>query len=147
MGNWMRLSLTGSCDESEVGALRDVLVVDLYGDVDSPAWKMLGPLSISESLCGLGDWPAAVISDVGNAFERDYTAECVRSQLARLAKIAPSLALTVHCGGDFESADCVATVKAKEGTAEILPPEVKALPEISEDAAMGRLFKTMGGLG
>lgn len=70
MGNWMRLQLTGTCDESEVEALKTALVVDMRGNFDSDAWKNVGPLSVSEGLCGLGTWPPAVISVVGNAFER-----------------------------------------------------------------------------
>lgn len=145
MGNWMRLQVLGSCDGSELDALRELLVIDLrHPDVDGKSWDALGPLSVSEGLAGLGDWPATAISAVGNAFERDYDAESVSEQLKELVKVAPTLTLTVHCGGDYESAECVATVKASGGEVEILSPEISALPEISDDLMLGRMAKVMG---
>ena len=143
MGNWMRLHLTGTCAESETEALKAALTVNLKGNFDSEAWRRVGPLTISEGLCGLGSWSAAVVSAVGNAFERDYDEESVQAQLEKLVEIAPSLELTVHCGGDYESAKCVATVKVSNGKVELLPPGVETLPEIDEDVMMGRLLKAV----
>lgn len=137
MGNWRRVQLLGTCAADEVKPLWDRVVYDIH-DLDS--LDGFGPLSAGSGLCGLSKWPAEAISAVGNMAERDYDEDSVKSCLEELAVIAPSLALIVHMGGDYEVDECVATVTLLKGQALVGPPGVEKIPPLDEDAMKGRLF-------
>ena len=123
MGNWRRAYIVGRCDEAEVPALLEEvrLAVD---------YSNFHPLSCTRGPCGLGEWPAPVMNVVGNLAERDYSVEDVAQKLQELAKLAPSLALQVHCGGDYESDRCIATITVWKGVAVQGPPVIQELPAI-----------------
>ena len=128
MGNWQRVKIVGTCAAAEVPALQQRLDLrDLRGNLDN-----FGPLSAVGGLAGLPLWAAEQIEAVGNMAERDYNAEAVGRHLRELAAVAPSLAVKVHVGGDYESDTCVATVQLVNGEVTILPPEVATIEDISE---------------
>lgn len=133
MGNWRTVHLTGSCDAAEVGPLRAALIPD-------DTWSNFGPLSITEGLCGLGDWPAEQIDARGNLAERDYTVADVAEHLNRLLEVAPSLRLVVHCGDDWESSQCVATIDVRDGQVTETGPEVPAVLGVDETTMTTRLL-------
>lgn len=137
MGNWMTVNMTGSMTEQDAAALREYLGYSLRAR-DDPAWDRFGPLSFSRdqpSLCGLNDWPAATVSRNGNVAE----------ELATLVKVAGSMLLTVHCGGDYESLDCVATIRVGEGLVSLGKPEVARIGEIGDDQAVANMFRALSG--
>jgi len=143
MGNWRTVNITGTIAEAEVGPLRDRLAYsyDTPGGFDN-----FGPLSFCRerpSLCGLGNWVRPQVSAIGNLAERDYSPEDVRAELERLLEIAPSMMLTVHCGADYESDECVATIRTGEGLAVLLPPEVAKIAEIPDEQAIGNLMANL----
>ncbi|MGH3548896.1 MAG: hypothetical protein ACRDQU_12460 [Pseudonocardiaceae bacterium] len=59
MGNWRTVNIVGTFDPTEVPAAREHLTV-------KDDWSNFGPLSISNGLCSLGDWPAGSVMAVGN---------------------------------------------------------------------------------
>ena len=127
MGNWRTVNMTGTIAEAEIPALREQLSYSYNPDA---GWDRFGPLSFSTdspSLCGLNNWVRPVVNAVGNLAERDYSPEDVRAELEKLLTIAPSMLLVVHCGGDWESDECVATIRTGEGLAVLLPPEVESV--------------------
>lgn len=133
MGNWRTVHLIGTCDAAEVATLRTALTPD-------DTWSNFGPLSITEGLCGLGDWPAEQINAHGNLAERNYTVADVAEHLTRLLEIAPSLRLVVHCGDDWESSTCIAGIRVQGGQVTRGAPEVKAVLGVDEATATGRLL-------
>lgn len=136
MGNWRTVHIDGSCPEVELHALRAACsVADNYHNFHC--------LSVSEGLAGLGDWPATRINAVGNLAERDYSVVDVAEQLRNLVKVAPGLALRVHCGDEYEEKKCVATIEVRDGVVTVLEPEVALIPEISEEMMAGRLMKQL----
>lgn len=145
MGNWRTVSMTGMIAAAETGPLREELG---YSVRRNTGFDRFGPLSFdidSPSLCGLNDWVAATVNRCGNLAERGYTPEDVRAELERLLRIAPSMMLVVHCGGDYESLDCVATIGTGEGLAVLLPPEVAKIEGISDEQARHNLMQALGG--
>lgn len=131
MGNWRTVKMIGTCDPAEVPAL--LAEVRCYKDADhlpisDPAWsaamRKITCLTFNGGLAGLPCWPAATIDAFGNLFERDFTPENVLWALEQYAAVAPSLALKVHCGDDWEATNCVATVTLVAGVATIGPPEI-----------------------
>ena len=136
MGNWRTVRIIGTCNADEVAPLREELMsyerirrlpVSQWGDFHC------GPLTISNGIMGLGDWTGERIDAHGNLFERDYSVEEVAWQLTELAKVAPSLAVKVHCGGDYEDTRCVATITLQDGAATIGEPEVKDVGDLVGD--------------
>ena len=142
MGHWRTVNLIGTCEAHEVAALEDAVDCTAYAEsgFDFDKW---GPLCNTGGLCGLGNWPAEVINCRGNLSERDYSAEDVAKHLRRLVEAAPSLELAIHCGGDYESLDCVATVVCKDGKIEVLPPQVEELEEIAADQIELNLYRPL----
>lgn len=136
MGNWTTVHISGKCNKADLPALKEAVNT---GD----DWDKFHCLCNTGGLCGLGDWPNETISAIGNLAERDYDVESVAEQLKELIKIAPSLDLIVHVGGDYESLDCVATVKCKDGVVTIFDPEIKTLPAIPEGQITGNLLKAL----
>lgn len=129
MGDWMTIRIVGTCDPAEVNALEEAITVDAD-------YKQFHCLCGGLGLAGLPMWAHANIDAVGNCAERNYDANSVRKTLEDLAKKVPSLAVKVHCGGEHESQDCVATVTLKDGVATIGPAEVKEIGEVSESQMM-----------
>jgi hypothetical protein len=135
MGNWRRVHIVGGMLAEEVDALKaEIDQVFIGGFVHKRQdhmgrLKHFGPLSYTGGLCGIGSWPAPSINAVGNLAERDYTPHAVALHLSRLAEVAPSLGVMVHCGGDRESDECIATVVLLERQAVVRPPEVVRVPD------------------
>lgn len=125
MGNWIRVKIEGNCDAADVAALQKALTLE----EDFSNFHCL----INGGIYGLPNWAAESIDAVGNLFERDYDAEDVAYTLEQLAKVAPSLNVSVHVGGGRQSKICVATVVLQEGKVNIAEPEIEEIPEIDEE--------------
>lgn len=144
MGNWRTVNVTGTIAEADITPLRARL--GYTHEPGDPGWEHFGPLSFNldkPSLCGLNNWVRPNVSAAGNLAERDYTPEDVRAELQELLTIAPSMMLVVHCGGDWESDECVATIRTGEGLAVLLPPEVEKVTGPSEGQIMGNFLANM----
>jgi hypothetical protein len=131
MGNWRTVTIVGTIDPADVPAARD------FVDIGRDNWDRFHCLCYTgPSLCGLGRWiPVApppdgsvvAIEAFGNLSERDYGVDDVAEVLGRLVNVAPSLTLKVHCGGEWESTTCSATVTVQDGVVSVGDPEVKAV--------------------
>jgi hypothetical protein len=141
MGNWRTVNIIGTFDPAEVEAARRHLTVD------EDAYENVGPLSISSGLAALGDWPAPSVAATGNLYERDYSVQDVANHLWTLLAVAPKTQLKIHCGNDWESTQCVATITVADGTVRVADPEVSSVKEPSMILAMERLANAivMGG--
>ena len=151
MGNWRTVNMTGTMSERDASALRKYLGYShrfvTSGAERDPAWDHFGPLSFNReqpSLCGLNDWPAPEVNRAGNLAERDYSVERVAEHLRELLAIAGTILLKVHCGGDYESLDCVATISVGEGLVAVGKAEVERIEEISEAQARVNLLRALG---
>jgi len=100
-------------------------------------------LTITNGLCGLGNWVKPVVNAVGNLAERNYTVESVANVLKLIAEKWDGVELTIHVGGDYESDECIATVILKNGKVDILPPQIEKLPELDEDIIIDRLMSQL----
>lgn len=151
MGNWRTVNMTGTMTEQDAAALREYLGYRSYRSGDrttDPAFQRFGPLSFCRdqpSICGVNAWPAAAVMRSGNLAERDYDVEDIAAHLRELVIVAPSMLLAVHCGGEYESLDCVATIRVGEGMVAVGKPEVEKLAEIGEDQQLGNLFRALTG--
>jgi hypothetical protein len=76
------------------------------------------------------------INFTGNLGERGYGPESVAEELERIAAVCPSLKVKVHCGGDYETLDCVATVSLESGKAKVGDPEVQTIGPIPDGQMM-----------
>jgi len=141
MGNWRTVWIVGTVSPDEVNPLRDKCFFDV-GFGGHGEYHCLS-FTIPCSCCGIDDWVAKKMNRVGNLAERDYAVEDVAKKLEELVKVAPSLDIKVHCGGDFEDKKCVATIIVKDGKVTTVKPEVEILPEQSVDDMKGRLFGLM----
>lgn len=147
MGNWMTVNMTGTMTEHDAAALRDYLGYSFQARND-PATARFGPLSFSRdkpSICGLGDWPAPKVARAGNLAERDFTVDDVAGHLRELTAVAGSMMLTVHCGGDYESLGCTATIRTGEGLVAVGKPEVEQLAEIGDAQMMLNFMQAAAG--
>jgi hypothetical protein len=143
MGNWRTVNMIGSVSPEEVKALRAKVVFSYRNAM----FGTFGPLSYdpeSPSICGLDEWPYPQISAYGNLAERDYAVSDVAAALRDLIAVAPSLELKVHCGGDWESPVCVATITVAGGEVTVGGPEVKEVVPISTSEAVSRLLHALG---
>lgn len=138
MGNWTTVHISGMCDKKDLPALKKA--IDKGNDYEN-----FHCLCNTGGLCGIGDWVNEDISVVGNLAERDYGQDDIKDKLQDLAKIAPSLTLKVHVGGDYESLDCVATVVCAEGEVNINSPEINKLPSIPQGQIHGNLMMALMG--
>ena len=136
MGNWTTVSISGTCNAKDVQALK--AAINIGND-----WDAFHCLCNTGGLCGLGDWGATEINVIGNLAERDYDTQDVVEQLKELVKIAPSLNLKIHIGGDNESLDCVATVNCLDGDVIINEAEIKTLPSIPEGQIKSNLMSAL----
>jgi len=141
MGNWRTVQIEGSIAAEDVPAAR--AFVNTGED-----WDRFHPLcNYGPSLCGLGDWVGETVRAVGNLSERDYSVEAVADTLRKMAVYVPSLRLKVHCGGEYESTDCVATLTVLDGEVTVGPPEVTTVGVGLDELATGRLAQILfGGL-
>lgn len=147
MGNWRTVNLSGTMSERDAEALREWLGYS-FRVRDDPAAGRFGPLSFSRdqpSICGLNDWPAPVMSRAGNLAERDYDVEDVADCLRGLVEVAPSMLLVIHCGGDWEGLDCVATIRVGEGLVAVGRPEVEKIAKIGDDQALLNMLRAIAG--
>lgn len=138
MGNWMTVRIVGTCDADDVPALRKAID-------PGPDYLNLHCLSGGSGVCGIGDWASADIDRVGNVAERDYTPEDVAEALGQIVKAVPSLTVKVHCGGDYESKDVVATVICEGGKVTVGEPEEKAIPEIPKSQMRANFMSQLMG--
>ncbi len=155
MGNWRTVNITGTMSAADALALDPLLDQrDLENrEVWGKPYACLSYDSISPGLCGLGNWPvmlAAVYSDpghvptrCGNLAERDYSVEDVADALREMVRVAPSMLLKVHCGGEYESDECVATISVGEGLVVVGKPEQPTVAGPPEDQMMGNLFANL----
>ena len=137
MGNWTRVKIEGTCSAKDVPALGEAL--DPGKD-----WENFHCL-VCGGICGLPNWASSQIDVVGNLAERDYNAESVAETLIELMKIAPTLSVKVHVGGDYESDECVATVTANNGTAKVGEPEVTKIPELDAEVMQSNMLAQLLG--
>ena len=142
MGNWRTVTIRGHIDPAEAAELRRSLTIDLRDP--NADWDAFGPLTITEGLVGLGDWVSADIDTGGNLAERDYDVDDVADHLRKVVTIAPSAELKVHCGDEWESKTCVATITVSGGRVEVGPPEVVEVTGVPEGQAMARLLGILG---
>ena len=147
MGNWRTVNMTGTMTGADAAALREYLGYS-FRVRDDPAMNRFGPLSFSRdqpSLCGINDWPAPEVNRTGNLAERGYDVDDVADELRKLTAVARSMMLVVHCGGDYESLDCVATIRVGEGLVAVGKPEVEKLAGIDDDQALANMFRALSG--
>lgn len=145
MGNWRTVTITGTMSEADARALREVLDYrdDYAWDGWSKPYACLGFSSSRPGLAGLGAWPAAEMNRTGNLAERDYTVEDVADGLRALMPVAPTMLLKVHCGGDYESTTCAATITVGKGLVVVGKPEVADIGVIPEEQMMANLFRNL----
>lgn len=137
MGNWRTVQIVGRCAPEDVWALKKEITWDIHGDV--PFYS----LSYTGGVAGLPMWAGEVINAIGNCAERDYSVEDIARDLEELAKVASSLEVKVHCGGDYESKDVVATITLKDGKAVIGEPEIATLPDIPASQMLANFWSQM----
>lgn len=135
MGNWTRVQLTGTCDQSEVPTLRAALD-------PGKNYENFHPL-VCGGVCGLPNWAAESINATGNLAERDYGVSDVERTLSELAIKCPSLAVKAHVGGDNESDECVGTVTLANGIATAGPAEIDSIPEINQADMRNNLLRQL----
>lgn len=137
MGNWRTVNLRGSIAPRDVAIVRRTITPE-------DDWSNFGPLSLTGGMASLGDWVGEEVHADGNLAERDYTVGDVACALREILGEAPSIRLKVHCGGDHESADCVATITVDESGVSVGPPEREHVATVPDDVLRGRLFKALG---
>lgn len=128
MGNWRSVNIAGTMSAEHAAVLLDLL--DERPNYERGWDQPYACLTFSRdcpSLCGLNEWPAEHMDRCGNLAERDYRVEDVTKALEALVLAAPSMLLKVHCGGDWESETCVATISVGEGLVVTGKPEVATL--------------------
>lgn len=140
MGNWRTVNIEGTIDQADVPAA--IARVEIGDD-----WADFHPLAfVGLSLCGLGRWiprDGGQILQIGNLAERDYSVEDVAGALRTLVAVAPSLTVRVHCGGDWESQECVATITVADGEVSVGPPQVETVGQGMDGQAEGRLLRML----
>ena len=136
MGNWRTVNIIGEVPSDEVEALRTACTIGKdFGNFHC--------LSISDGLAGLGDWVGEHVMARGNLAERDYSVETVAKTLKKLLEAAPNMKLKVHCGSDYESKECIATITVKDGKVTVGEPEVEHVGGASTDEMRGRFYKQL----
>jgi hypothetical protein len=151
MGNWRTVNVMGTMTAGHAAVLLDLLDYGDYHHGDQERYRRvwgapyacLGFSLSRPSLCGLNAWPAEFMNCSGNLAERNYDADDVRDALEALLPHAPSMLLKVHCGGDWESPQCVATVSVGEGLAVVGEPEVTTVSAPSDDQVLGNLYRNL----
>lgn len=131
MGNWRTVRIIGDVDSQDVDSLRRACAYDAEFHC----------LTITNGLMGLGDWVGEHINVGGNLAEREFTVHEVADTLRDLLEVAPSMDLKVHCGGDFEAKECVATITVKDGQVIVGDPEMSYVVGASQDEIEGRFLR------
>lgn len=148
MGNWRTVNMSGSMSAGDAAKLTRILEYDFGSGADglkvwSEPYACLAFNPRNPGLCGLGAWPRETVSACGNLAERGYSVDDVRKALDALVIIAPSMLLKVHCGGEYESDECVATISVGEGLVVVGKPERATVAGPSTDQMMGNLFANL----
>lgn len=148
MGNWRTVNVVGTMSEAHAAKLRRLLDLGDYTELSDGRLQGLDVYclafsSVSPGLAGLGAWPAATMDRCGNLHERDYSVDDVATALRALLPVAPSMLLKVHCGGEHESEECVATVSVGEGLVVVGKPERDKVAAPSEDQVLGNLMANL----
>jgi hypothetical protein len=138
MGNWRRVEIIGTCSPADVEPLRRALTYD-QNTLDGFHCLVNG------GLCGLPNWAAERIHAVGNLAERDYSPGDVAFQLIALGQVAPSLAVRVHCGADYEKEECIATVTLVAGTAVVGPGLKATIPTQDQETMRANVIAQLSG--
>lgn len=144
MGNWRTIHIEGTMSAEDAAKLRELL--DDVWRSDAENVDQITCLSFDSKhpgLCGLGAWPSERMSRTGNLYERDYTVQDVADALTELVKVAPSMLLQVHCGDEYESEECVASVAVDEGVVAILEPAIAKIPEIPQEQVQYNLLANL----
>ena len=152
MGNWRTIEIQGHMAAEEAVQLREDLTYDYMSDAAKEpisvclCWGGGGrsPMSIG----GLGMWVKkdGLLAGQGNLFERDYGVEDVKRGLERIAAKYPTFTAVVHCGGDYESAECVASLFAARGQVWQVDPLVQTVGGAPDSVIEGRLLKAVFGI-
>lgn len=140
----MTINLVGTMTGQDTAKLHNYL--GYSHEPGDPGWERFGPLSFNRrqpSLCGINAWPSPTMDAVGNLAERGYDVEDVANHLRELVQIAGSMLLKVHCGGDYESLDCIATVSVGEGVVAVGKPEIEQLKPLSDAQAELNLIRAL----
>lgn len=144
MGNWRTVNLVGTMSAAHAALLLDLL--DEGPDYERGWDQPYACLTFSRArpgLCGLGEWPAEHVNRAGNLAERDFTVEDVARALRALVEVAGSMMLKVHCGGDYESDECVATISVGEGLVVTGKAEVATIAGPSDEQVMGNFMRNL----
>jgi hypothetical protein len=146
MGNWRTVNITGTMTDEDARKLHGVL--DRGDDIGHwPGWgepyACLSFRSLRPSICGLGTWPTPIMNCCGNLAERDYSVQDVADALTALMPVAPSMLLKVHCGGEYESSECVVTVSTGEGLVVVGKPEVASVAGPSDEQMLGNFVQAL----
>jgi len=142
MGNWRSVEISGSCPADQVQGLRVAATAPDWLE-ENTGNRIEHCLLESRSLCGLGAWTSEKIEANGNLYERDFSIANVADALRFLSAAAPELEMVVHCGGDWESRECVATVRLKDGVVHVGDPEILHVAKISEEAIQTNLLSQL----
>jgi hypothetical protein len=146
MGNWRTVNVVGTMAAGDAVNLRRLLD---YGDYDYDCdhvprdAECLAFSTVHPGLCGLGAWPAETMNRCGNLHERDYSVQDVAKALEALVRFAPSMLLKVHCGDEYESEQCVATISVGEGLVVVGKPERETVDTPSDDQMLGNLYRNL----
>jgi hypothetical protein len=145
VGNWRTVNIMGTMSAEHAALLREALD---YGDYAltgkmPPGADCLAFSSVHPGLCGLGAWPAENMNRCGNLHERDYSVQDVAEALKVLVLFAPSMLLKVHCGGEYESQTCVATISVGEGLVVVGKPERETVDVPSDDQLLANLARNL----
>ena len=145
MGNWRTVNMEGTMSAAHAAALLRLL--NTGPDYRWPGWsEPYACLSFSiahPGLAGLGAWPAERVSRCGNLAERNYDAEDVANALRALLHHAPTMLLKVHCGADYESEKCIATISVGEGLVVVGPPERETVSPAPDDQMMENFMRNL----
>jgi hypothetical protein len=153
VGNWRTVNIVGTMTAEHAGTLLDLLNYGDYHGGDQERYRRVwgspcACLAFSLSrpgLCGLGGWPAEHVSRCGNLAERGFDVEDVAAALRALVHVAPSMLLKVHCGGEYESTECVATVSVGEGLVVVGRPERETVDTPSDEQVLVNLYQNLHG--
>jgi hypothetical protein len=132
MGNWRTVNLVGTLSTEDAKKVHDYLELN-YQHND---WNCLH----NGGIYGLPNWGETIIDCVGNLAERNYDAEDILEELEKIAIFAPSLSIIVHCGGNYESNECVSSIVFNQGKGEIVEPLIDKIGEIPS-SQIGDNFK------
>ena len=142
MGNWRTVDMRGHMDPAEAADMIEYLDYDS----DWSKWEIdAACLLMSKSICGLNQWVDAAgnIDAVGNLAERDFDNDDIEKALNHLVERYPSMDLTLHSGSDWESLDCSATFRVKDGVVIRMEPQVATIREISSGSMQTRLMSIL----